>query len=106
MEVTSFEEDCITGTISLTEETTPVLVTIPYKKGWCFQIDGEVVSIEEENLWAGVFPILELSEGTHEIVCSYVSPMFYTGLYVSLGSFVLFFLQWFLIKMRKKEMKP
>lgn len=94
MNVTAFAEDSIGGTITITEESAPVLVTIPYKKGWTILADGEPVDAELQTLWGGAFPVVELSKGTHELVFSYVSPMFYPGLYVSFGSLLLFFVQW------------
>lgn len=98
MNVTSFEEDCITGTIHIleneTNDTTPVLITIPYKNGWNFYVDGESVEVDTENLWGGAFPILELTSGEHEIVCSYETPMFYIGLWVSIVSLILYVIQY------------
>ncbi len=91
MEVEQFEEDFLSGTITITEPSAPVLVTIPYKKGWSIWVDKTEVPISEDVLWGGVFPVVELSEGTHELVFSYVSPMFYPGLSVSAASAALFF---------------
>ena len=107
MNVTSFEEDCITGTIHIlkSEDKKPVLLTIPYKSGWNFYVDGELIEIQEDHLWGGVFPVLELASGEHEIVCSYVSPMFHLGLYISIISFGAYAIQCFVKKYCYKIIK-
>lgn len=90
MEVVSFEEDCIKGTIFV-EEDTPVLITIPYKAGWKFVVDGEEMQIQD--LWGGAFPVLELTSGKHEIICSYKTPMFTIGRIISITSLFLYIIQ-------------
>lgn len=85
-QVREYWDDYLKGTISL-DDTSNVLLTIPYAEGWTLKVDGKET---EPDKWCGLFMMLELSEGTHTIEMSYVTPGFRLGLYITLASAALF----------------
>ncbi len=86
LQVREYWDDYLKGTISL-DDTSNVLLTIPYAEGWTLKVDGKET---EPDKWCGLFMMLELSEGTHTIEMSYVTPGFRLGLYITLASAALF----------------
>lgn len=86
LQVREYWDDYLKGTISL-DETSNVLLTVPYAEGWTLKVDGKET---EPDKWCGLFMMLELSEGTHTIEMSYVTPGFRLGLYISLASAAVF----------------
>lgn len=75
----------ILGTISL-EDSSYVLFTIPYDKGFECLIDGKHVNIESalDSLIA-----VKVESGTHEIELIYNPPGLKLGIYISLGTLIL-----------------
>lgn len=86
LQVREYWDDYLKGAISL-DDTSNVLLTIPYAEGWTLKVDGKET---EPDKWCGLFMMLELSEGTHTIEMSYVTPGFRLGLYITLASAALF----------------
>lgn len=75
----------ILGTISL-EDSSYILFTIPYDKGFECLIDGKHVNIESalDSLIA-----VKVESGTHEIELIYNPPGLKLGIYISLGTLIL-----------------
>lgn len=86
LQVREYWDDYLKGTISL-DDTSNVLLTIPYAEGWTIKVDGKET---EPDKWCGLFIMLELSEGAHTIEMSYVTPGFKLGLYITMASAAVF----------------
>ncbi len=89
LDVTSFKEDSIEGTITADRNNMNVLTTIPYDKGWHVICDGENVKTKKvlDSLMA-----FEVDEGEHEIEMYYMPDSFKTGMTVSVCGLALFVL--------------
>jgi uncharacterized membrane protein YfhO len=87
LEITSFKEDRVEGTITADRNNMNVLTTIPYDKGWHVICDGEEVRTKKvlESLMA-----FEVDEGEHEIEMYYMSSSFKTGMIISVSGLALF----------------
>ncbi len=86
MEITSFSETRITGSIE-SGTSGELLFTIPYDKGWAVKVDGETV---DTFGWKEAFLAIPLEEGSHEIELSYCPTGFREGLVLSIvGGIVL-----------------
>ncbi len=87
LDVTSFKEDRVEGTITADRNNMTVLTTIPYDKGWHVVVDGEEVKTKKimQSLMA-----FEVDEGEHEVEMYYMSSSFKTGMTVSVVGLVLF----------------
>lgn len=86
LQVREYWDDYLKGTVSI-ENTSKLLITVPYAEGWTLKVDGRETEPEK---WCGLFMLLELSEGEHTIELSYVTPGFKEGLYVTLASAAVF----------------
>lgn len=67
MQITSFKESYIEGTINCKKDML-LATSIPYDKKWNIQIDGKPVEVMKVNMG---FIGTELSAGEHEVVISY-----------------------------------
>lgn len=88
MQVTSFEETHIEGTITA-EENMTLFTSILYEKGWTVRIDGEEV---ETQAFKDAFVSVPVTAGTHEITFDYCPYGLKTGLcitFLSLGIFLI-----------------
>lgn len=72
-----------------------LLTTIPYDKGWRAYVDGKRVEILPFN---GAFVSLEMSEGTHNVVFSYLPYGLIPGIGISLLCIILFIIYWWRTK--------
>lgn len=75
MEITTFENNKVVGTIDAPEEGY-LVTTFPYDNGWSIKVDGKKVSAEK---YADVFMAIPVGAGEHEIVMSYIPPGFLLG---------------------------
>lgn len=98
MEMTSFSDTKVTGTIAVTEAGR-LIFTIAKEAGWTLFVDGREVEPEE---FGGAFISVHLEEGEHQIELTYESPGLRMGAAIS-GACVLVFL--LLILIRKKQGK-
>ncbi len=62
-------------------------VSVPYEKGWTAKVDGIKTKIKRANTG---FSAVEISEGTHKVSMSYLSPWFIPGIIVSVLGIALF----------------
>jgi len=78
--ITHFSQNNIKGTITLSKPKL-LFFTIPYDKGWRAFDNGEEISIDMVNVG---FSGLLLPAGQHTLELKYTSPLYYTGLFVSI----------------------
>lgn len=74
----------VDGQVEMTfhaEQTTTLLLSIPYDKGWSVQVNGE--SVDMRPAFDGGLSAIELPEGTDTISMTYRSPGFITGCIIS-----------------------
>ena len=68
------------------DETSTIFFSVPYDTGWSATIDGNEAHIVQ----SGGLMLLEVPEGQHDIVFTYVTPYYRIGLFISLACWVLF----------------
>ncbi|MBR4933595.1 MAG: YfhO family protein, partial [Clostridia bacterium] len=87
MEVTSFKEDRLEGTITADRNNMDVLTTIPYDKGWHVLVDGEEVKTKKALDSLMTF---EVDKGEHEIEMYYMSDSYKLGMTITVSGILLF----------------
>lgn len=97
MEMTSFSDTKIEGSIEVTEPGRLVF-SIAKEEGWSLFVDGRQV---EPESFGGAFISVYLKEGSHRIVLKYKTPGFAAGAAVS-GSCIALFAAIMLYKRRRK----
>ncbi len=88
MEMTSFSDTKITGTVDV-EEPGRMIFTIADEDGWTLYVDG---SQTEAQAFGGAFLSVYLEEGEHEIELRYKTPGFRVGAVISGGCLAVFLL--------------
>ena len=86
-EITYHSENRLEGNISVADEESVFMTTIPYDEGWNITCDGEPVEYDKTLGSLISFPV---SKGTHEIKMNYCSEAFKTGISltcVGMGTF-------------------
>ena len=87
LNIISFKDTNIKGTITSTKDKNILFTTIPYDKGWSVKVDGKKEKILKlYDAFLGV----KLEEGEHEIELSYFPPGLKIGSVVSMISLVMF----------------
>lgn len=100
MEITSFEETDIKGTIKLGKDQM-IYTSIPYDKGWNVYIDGEKANDKIFALQDALLAI-NADAGEHEIEFKFVPQgMYYGFIGTTLG--ILLLLAWLIFKRKLKE---
>ncbi len=85
-----YEEDCLTGTITTTEENTTILSTISYDKGWHVYVDGQELETYQTLDALMAFDIE--SAGEHSLEFKYMPDEYKTGMLISVTGIGLFIL--------------
>ncbi|MER2040358.1 YfhO family protein [Desemzia incerta] len=99
LDVTTFENESIEGTI--TQEEDAVLVTsIPYSVGWSAEVNGEEVETVKVNYG---FIGIPLKAGTSQIAFSYETPFLKIGFIITLIGIGLFTVEY--VRYKKKSVK-
>lgn len=96
--VSYWDDNSIRGTVTIAEDNTDFLLTVPYSKGWTVTVDGKEV---EPEVFSDTFIKLTLHSGEHEIALDYVTPGFYTGAACSAVCFAVIILMALITKRRK-----
>lgn len=86
MELTSFEDDHIEGTITA-EEARTLMFSIPYDEGWSITVDGQ--KVKQYRIGEALMGI-DLEAGDHEIVLSYTPPGLWAGSALTIACVVLY----------------
>ena len=80
IKITSHCGGKIKGSITLGDDQQEVMTSIPYDEGWTIRVDGRKVDYTK---YADTFIQFPCTSGTHKITMRYVSPGFFTGLFLS-----------------------
>ena len=91
MELTSFSDRKITGTIDV-EKAGNLVFSIAREDGWTVYVDGKET---EPETFAEAFISVPLTDGKHDIELIYTTPGLKTGAMISLGCLMLFLLSAF-----------
>lgn len=105
-QVTEHTQDHLLGTITVPEDRTTVMTSIPYDKGWQILCDGEKVEFYE--LLDGVIAF-DLAPGVHSLEMEYFPKEYTLAILVSLGGMLLLvgiLLGEFLWKWKKTGVMP
>ncbi len=87
MEITSFKDDHIEGTITAANPRT-LMFSIPYDDGWKITVDGK--EAEQYRIGEALMGI-DLEAGTHQIVLAYTPPGLWIGSLLTIISMGLYF---------------
>ncbi|MBQ4626495.1 MAG: YfhO family protein, partial [Clostridia bacterium] len=88
LNVTSFEETKITGTVSAAEDCV-FYSSIPYDTGWTVKIDGKKIAEEDYINLAEAYLCFNLPAGEHEIEISFMQDGLLLGAGVSAATVIL-----------------
>ncbi len=103
MNVTSFEETKITGTITANEDCV-FYSSIPYDTGWTVKIDGKKIAEEDYIKLAEAYLCFNLPAGEHEIEISFMQDGLLLGAGISVATVILLIAAAiFFAKKRKKQ---
>ena len=86
MEITSFKDDHIEGSITADQSRT-LLFSIPYDEGWKIAVDGE--QTKQYRIGEALMGI-DLEAGTHQIALSYTPPGLWMGSLLTIASVGLY----------------
>lgn len=100
--ISSFSSTKIEGTADV-REAGYLILSMPYEPGWKIMVDGNIM---EPQLFEGMFLSLPVTEGTHEIILTYIPTGFLPGIGVSLLSLCLFLLYSFWDTRKKNMLEP
>ena len=84
--LSSFNQNNISGKINIKENSSVLMTTIPYSKGWNVLIDGE--KVETFSVVEGLLAA-PIEKGLHTIELKYQVPYLKEGIIISLCSFLL-----------------
>lgn len=81
MTVTEWSNTCVKGVVNITDDSSIMMTTIPYSKGWTVKVDGKAVMTKKA--WNSLlsFPI---SAGKHTIEISFFPQGLFIGAMLSL----------------------
>lgn len=94
MELTSFSDRRITGTIDV-KKAGDLVFSIAKEDGWNVYVDGKEINPE---IFAEAFISIPLEEGTHDIEFCYTTPGLKMGAEISLGCVLLFLVSLAVVK--------
>jgi uncharacterized membrane protein YfhO len=94
MELTSFSDRRITGTIDV-KKAGDLVFSIAKEDGWKAYVDGREINPE---IFAEAFISIPLEEGTHDIELCYTTPGLKMGAGISLGCVLLFLVSLVVVK--------
>ena len=70
LNITSYSDECIKGTVTATEERPILFTTIPYDSGWHAYVDG--IETTTYTTLEDAFLSIILEPGVHEITLQYI----------------------------------
>lgn len=100
MQITSFTDTRIEGTVNVTEDKPLLFTSIPYDKGWSAYVDGTPAKIYVTL--DDTFCTLALSPGEHDIVFIYTPPYAFAGIVISTMAIIVFLIIFISSGMQKK----
>ena len=90
MQITSWKDGCLSGTVTADAAHPILFTTIPYDKGWTASIDDQPIQVN--GILNDTFICLYLPEGTHTITLQYEDPFAAPGAMISVVCAVFFLL--------------
>ncbi len=88
MQVSSYDDTHISGTIDIDGTHDYIFTTIPYDEGWHVQIDGKDVNIAKQFDSLLAIDVTGMEEGTYEISFRYLPDIYILGFCLSIGGVV------------------
>ena len=87
LKVEHWNQSSFKGTVNITDDSTWMMTSIPYDRGWTVKVDGKVVGTKK--IWDSLlaFPI---TSGEHTIEMTYLPDGFMAGLIISIFSIVIY----------------
>ena len=87
LDITSFSDTNIKGTVNITGENNLMFTSIPYDSGWVVKIDGKRV---ETDKTLNALLAFEISSGEHEVELKYSPTSFTYGLIITVCGLITF----------------
>lgn len=91
-QVSEYRDGYFKGTVNADKESL-LFLSIPYDEGWSILLNGKEV---EAGTVLNAFMAIELPEGSHTLELRYTSEGFWSGVWISLVSLLLFIIFWML----------
>ncbi|MBR2869574.1 MAG: YfhO family protein [Clostridia bacterium] len=104
LNVTSFDDTKITGTVSAKEDSL-FFTSIPYDKGWKVKIDGKEIDEKDYIALEEAYLCFNIPAGNHSIELEFEQRGFVIGLTISVSTAVLMILVAILFAKLRKERK-
>ena len=87
IKITYWDNRSFKGTVNITDDSTWMMTSIPYEKGWTVKVDGKVV--ETAKVWDSLLAY-KITPGEHTIEISYLPAGFVAGFLISILSTSLY----------------
>ena len=87
IKLTYWDNRSFKGTVNITDDSTWMMTSIPYEKGWTVKVDGKVV--ETAKVWDSLLAY-KITPGEHTIEISYLPAGFVAGFIISILSTSLY----------------
>ena len=87
IKLTYWDNRSFKGTVNITDDSTWMMTSIPYEKGWTVKVDGKVV--ETAKAWDSLLAY-KITPGEHTIEISYLPAGFVAGFLISILSTSLY----------------
>ena len=87
IKITYWDNRSFKGTVNITDDSTWMMTSIPYEKGWTVKVDGKVV--ETAKVWDSLLAY-KITPGEHTIEISYLPSGFVAGFLISILSTSLY----------------
>ncbi len=100
LDVTYYDDNTIEGSVTIADDDTDFLLTVPYSSGWSVSVDGTELDTDDIGIFSDTFIMLTLDAGEHEIALNYVTPGFAAGAICSAVCFIIIGLTAFLTARR------
>lgn len=102
MTVNKWGSNYVDGEVNISDGSKLMLTSIMYDEGWSVKVDGK--DVEPIKVWDSLmaFPI---NNGKHTISLRYISPGFYKGALISLVSFIILFILYYIERNKVKMFK-
>ncbi len=85
LNVTSFEDTCIKGTVSV-DKNSLFFTSIPYDTGWTVKIDGKEISKKDYYALADAYLCFNIPAGEHDVEISFRQQGLTEGIIISVGT--------------------
>ena len=87
IKLTYWDNRSFKGTVNITDDSTWMMTSIPYEKGWTVKVDGKVV--ETAKVWDSLLAY-KITPGEHTIEMTYLPDGFVAGFLISILSTSLY----------------